>query len=160
MPVSLTAVTREVLELYSSRCRQLSIKIEAEVAQDVGTILGEQKDIHALLSNLIGNALDACFSDQNEEKAYCVTVRVFQEAHQAVIQVEDNGAGMDEETRSKLFTMLYSTKGTFGTGLGLLVSHNVATEHGGTISVKSAPRAGSTFTVRLPLEPQDKGGPS
>lgn len=160
LPVSLTTVTREVLELYSSRCRQLSIKIEADVAQDVVTILGEQKDIHALLSNLIGNALDACLSDQNEEKAYCVTVRVFQEARQAVIQVEDNGAGMDEETRSKLFTMLYSTKGTFGTGLGLLVSHKVATEHGGTISVTSTPGAGSTITVRLPLEPQDKRGPS
>jgi len=160
LPVSLPDVTREVLELYSPRCRQLSIKIEAHVAQDVGTILGEQKDIHALLSNLIGNALDACLSDQNEEKAYCVRIKVFQEAPQAVIQVEDNGAGMDEETCSKLFTKLYSTKGTFGTGLGLLVCHKVATEHGGTISVKSAPGAGSAFTVRLPLAPQEERGPS
>ena len=160
LPVSLPAVTREVLELYSPRCQQSSIKIEAEVAQDVGMILGEQKDIHALLSNLIGNALDACLSDQDEEKAYCVKVKVFQEAHRAVIQVEDNGAGMDEETRSKLFTRLYSTKGTFGTGLGLLVSHKVATEHGGTISVQSTPGAGSTFTVRFPLATQEERKPS
>jgi signal transduction histidine kinase len=56
--------------------------------------------------------------------------------------------------------MLYSTKGTFGTGLGLLVSHKVATEHGGTISVKSAPGEGSTFTVRIPLAMQEEGRPS
>jgi signal transduction histidine kinase len=58
---------------------------------------------------------------------------------------------MDAETRSKLFTMYFSTKGAFGTGLGLLVSHKVATEHGGTIAVRSEPGQGSTFTVRLPL---------
>lgn len=160
LPVSLPAVTREVLELYSARCRQLSIKIEADVAQDVGTILGEQRDIHALLSNLIGNALDACLSDQNEGKAHWVRVTVFREAHQAVIQVEDNGAGMDEETRTKLFTRLFSTKGTFGTGLGLLVCHKVATEHGGTISVKSTLGEGSAFTVRFPLAAQEERGPS
>ena len=60
---------------------------------------------------------------------------------------------MDEETRGKLFTMFFPTKGSFGTGLGLLVSHKVATEHGGTISVRSEPGEGSTFTVRLQLEP-------
>lgn len=160
LPVSLPAVARDVLELFSPRGRELSIKIEADVAQNVGAIFGEPKDIHALLSNLIGNALDACLSDQDEEKVYCVRVKVFQEADQAVILVEDNGAGMDEETRSKLFTMLYSSKGTFGTGLGLLVSHKVATEHGGTISVKSAPGEGSTFTVRIPLAVQEERRPS
>ena len=59
---------------------------------------------------------------------------------------------MDEEAHGKLFTTFFSTKGAFGTGLGLLVSHKVATEHGGTISVRSAPGEGSTFTVRLPLQ--------
>jgi PAS domain S-box-containing protein len=159
LPVSLPAVAREVLELYASRCAQFSIRLDTEIAADVGTILGEPKDIHSLLSNLLGNAIDACLSDQNEETAYRIRVQVFREARQAVIQVEDNGAGMDEETSSKLFTMLFSTKGTFGTGLGLLVSHKVATEHGGTIDVKSTRGEGSTFTVRLPLETRDERGP-
>ena len=79
-------------------------------------------------------------------------VRVFRETGHAVVEVADNGAGMDEATRAKLFTMFFSTKGAFGTGLGLMVAHKVATEHGGSIAVKSAPSDGSTFTVRLPLE--------
>ena len=65
-------------------------------------------------------------------------------------RMTDTGFGMDAETRTKLFTMFFSTKGSNGTGLGLLVSHKVATEHGGTISVTSEPGAGSTFTVTIP----------
>ncbi|MFZ0890026.1 MAG: ATP-binding protein [Candidatus Binataceae bacterium] len=151
LPIVLPVVTREVVALYRPRCSEYSIKLESSIAENAGTILGEPKDVHSLLSNLIANAIDACLSDQDEQKGHRILVRVRQEADRAVIEVEDNGAGMDEETRGKLFTMVFSTKGTFGTGLGLLVSHKVATEHGGTISVRSALGEGSTFTVRLPL---------
>jgi signal transduction histidine kinase len=59
---------------------------------------------------------------------------------------------MEDETRSKLFTMFYSTGGSLGTGLGLVVAHKVAAEHGGTIAVKLVPSQGSTFSVQFPLE--------
>ena len=150
--VSPYVVASEVVDLYSSRAAQFSIKLTADLAENAGNVLGEPKEIHSLISNLIGNAIDACLSDTDEAKTHCVTVRTFREGTEAVIEVQDNGAGMEEETRARLFTMFFSTKGTFGTGLGLLVCHKVATEHGGTISVKSAPGLGSTFTVKLPLE--------
>ena len=152
LPVSLPAVAQEVLGLLTPRTKDFSITLEAQIAQDIPTLLAEPRDMHSLISNLISNAMDACITDQNEQKDYRVVLRVFQESGQAVIEVEDNGAGMDQETQGKLFTMFFSTKGTFGTGLGLLVAHKVATEHGGTIAVKSAPGEGSRFTVRLPLE--------
>jgi signal transduction histidine kinase len=152
MPVQVPAVVSEVLGLYSVRATDFNIKLEQEIAEDARTIQADPKDMHSLISNLVSNAIDACCSDQSEEKAYRVIVRAFREPEQAVIEVEDNGIGMDGETRSKLFTMFFSTKGASGTGLGLLVAHKVATEHNGTISVKSAPGEGSTFTVRIPLE--------
>jgi signal transduction histidine kinase len=68
------------------------------------------------------------------------------------VQLAGTDAGMDDETRSKLFTMFYSAKGSLGTALGLLVAHKVATEHGGTIAVKPVPSQGSTFSVQFPLE--------
>ncbi|MDP2799680.1 MAG: ATP-binding protein, partial [Deltaproteobacteria bacterium] len=66
--------------------------------------------------------------------------------------VSDNGCGMDEEVKDKIFASFFSTKGGVGTGLGLLVTQKIIKEHGGTISVKSEPGEGSTFTIRLPLE--------
>ena len=66
--------------------------------------------------------------------------------------MRDNAGGMEDDTRRKLFRMFFSTKGAFGTGLGLLVCHKVATEHGGAISVDSTPGQGSVFTVRLPVD--------
>jgi len=149
--VSLAAVAREVMGLFAPRAAQHSITLDSTIDPDAGVILGEPKDIHSLLSNLLGNAIDACLSDDSEDKSYHVALRVSRQGSWGVIEVEDNGAGMDAETRSKLFTMYFSTKGAFGTGLGLLVSHKVATEHGGTIAVRSEPGQGSTFTVRLPL---------
>lgn len=152
LPVLLAAVARQVIDLFTPRAADFGIQLRAELPDEAVTLLGEPKDIHALFSNLVTNAIDACLSDQSEDKAYQVVVRVFRDQNRAVIRVEDNGAGMDEDTRSKLFLMSFSTKGTFGTGLGLLVSHKVITEHGGAISVESAPGQGSAFTVRLPLE--------
>jgi PAS domain S-box-containing protein len=152
LPVLLPALAREVVALFAPRAKDVSVKLEAEIAEKMDTLLGEPRDIHSLICNLISNALDACVTDQNEQKDYRVVLRVFQESSQAVIEVEDNGAGMDQETQDRLFTMFFSTKGTFGTGLGLLVAQKVASEHGGTIAVKSAPGEGSRFTVRLPLE--------
>jgi PAS domain S-box-containing protein len=151
VPVSLPAVIGEVAELFSPRTRNVGIELETEAAEGLAPVQAEPKDVHSLISNLVANAIDACCSDQNEQKQHRVVVRAFRDGSEAVLEVEDNGAGMDEETRSKLFTMFFTTKGTFGTGLGLLVSHKVVTEHGGTIAVKSAPGEGSTFTVRLPV---------
>jgi len=66
--------------------------------------------------------------------------------------VSDNGAGMSNEVREKLFTSFFSTKGHRGTGLGLMVTRKLVEEHGGRIDVISAPGKGTTFTIRLPFE--------
>jgi CheY-like chemotaxis protein len=70
----------------------------------------------------------------------------------AVLEVSDNGAGMDEATRARLFEPFFTTKGPDrGTGLGLATSHAIVREHGGFIFCSSKLGAGSTFSVYLPL---------
>jgi signal transduction histidine kinase len=67
---------------------------------------------------------------------------------------------MDEETKEKLFQSFFSTKGSKGTGLGLMITKKIIEEHGGTISVESEKEKGSTFVVRLPeKEPPIKALP-
>ncbi|MCW5977161.1 MAG: PAS domain-containing protein [Bryobacteraceae bacterium] len=152
LPVSVSAVAKEVAQLFAPRAAERSIRLDAEIAGEALTVPGEPKDVHSLISNLLANAIDACAADESDDKESRVVVRVLSEGNHAVVEVEDNGPGMDDETRARLFSRFFSTKGGLGTGLGLMVAHKVATEHGGTIAVRSAPGEGATFTVRLPME--------
>jgi signal transduction histidine kinase len=65
-------------------------------------------------------------------------------------QVRDNGCGMEEETRKKIFQIFFSTKGSRGTGLGLMIAKKIVDEHGGVIDVSSQKGNGTVFTVKLP----------
>ena len=68
------------------------------------------------------------------------------------IKVADTGCGISKEHMSKIFEPFFSTKGQKGTGLGLAVVWGIVDSHNGTISVESAPGAGTTFTIRIPVE--------
>ena len=67
-----------------------------------------------------------------------------------VLTVEDNGVGMSDETRSRLFTRFFSTKSAGGTGLGLPVVKKIVEEHGGALRVRSELGRGAEFRIHLP----------
>ena len=69
-----------------------------------------------------------------------------------VIEVIDQGSGMDKETLEAIFQPFYSKKGSKGTGLGLSVTQKIIQEHGGEISVDSVLGEGSTFRIYLPVK--------
>lgn len=69
----------------------------------------------------------------------------------ALLSVEDNGAGMDDEIRSHVFEPFFTTKASSGTGLGLATVHEIVTSNGGLVHVDSAPGRGTRFTVLLPV---------
>ena len=68
------------------------------------------------------------------------------------ITVADDGIGMDLETREKVFSLFFSSKGAGGTGLGLFVAQKIAQSHGGSIELESEPGTGTRFIVRLPRQ--------
>jgi signal transduction histidine kinase len=65
-------------------------------------------------------------------------------------EVEDNGIGMEQETREKAFSLFFSSKGSEGTGLGLFVANKIATSHGGSIRIVSTVGEGTRFLVSIP----------
>ena len=76
----------------------------------------------------------------------------------SVIEVRDNGCGMNQETRRQIFTPFFSTKELRGTGLGLALTARIISLHAGEISVDSEPNQGTTFRIRLPKDgPRDLG---
>ena len=78
-----------------------------------------------------------------------------------MLEVEDNGVGMDEETRRKVLEPFFTMKGPDrGTGLGLSISHAIVKDHGGEIEWESQEGEGTVFRVRLPVAEQMSDGQS
>ncbi|MEZ4904833.1 MAG: ATP-binding protein [Spirosomataceae bacterium] len=116
------------------------------------------QDIGRVLLNLINNAFYATQQrfrplDDKVEDSPKVTVST-QTLEKAVeIRVKDNGVGMSEEVKAKMFQPFFTTKPTGqGTGLGLSLAYDIITKgHGGTIDVESVEGEGTTFVIKLPF---------
>jgi len=146
-------IADDVCKLTQESAKEYSIEIIKDFDPSMGEAAMDPKGIHRCLLNLVSNAIDACIYDSNEEKKWVVKVRTILEDDGMVkFEVSDNGCGMDEEVKKKLFTSVFTTKEGRGTGLGLLNTQKIVQEHGGTITVNSQPGQGSTFIIRLPYK--------
>jgi len=160
VPTEPLQFAQETADLISKSAGQEGISISFHGEKGPPVELDPDAMGRALL-NLISNAVDAC-----REKSYAegeedpkVEVSVKRGKGNLRFIVADNGIGMSEDTRNKLFSRFFSTKDGRGTGLGLCVTQKIIEEHGGKIGVESSPKRGSTFTINLPDIPvQDSTG--
>ena len=112
-------------------------------------VLGHKVKLQQVLLNLIKNAGYAIRGKPDGK----IVLTVTSEGDEAVVQVADNGCGMPPEVQAKIWEPFFTTKGKEGTGLGLDISRKLIVSHGGTITFTSAPGAGTTFEIRLPIAP-------
>ncbi len=150
-PIEIGKLTGEIVESMQQRAGDLDISLSLEIEPGVGLLPGDAKAMRALLVNILENSLDACRAD-TAKAPHRVGFKVRRSPPWLLFEIEDNGIGMDRETREKLFSLFFSSKGISGTGLGLFISNKIADKHGGGIDVDSEPGRGSRFVVRLPLE--------
>jgi len=150
--VCLHDIVLEVAELYASRMAGENIEILTELGEPPHRGTFDADGIHSLLCNLVANAIDACRFDPSENKrSHTVILRCRLNGDgSTVLEVEDDGAGIPEDLNSKVFQDFFSSKGTEGTGIGLLVVQTVAEEHRGNVTFESKPGEGTTFTVFIP----------
>jgi PAS domain S-box-containing protein len=129
------------------------VEIVRDFDPELVTVTCDHTEIEQVLLNLIKNAAQA-MSEGGTPTPHRIILRTRREDAYARIDVEDNGPGMDKQTRRRVFEPFFTTKAVgAGTGLGLSVSYFIVTEqHKGTIDVNSTPGEGSCFTVRLPLQ--------
>ncbi|MDC0336014.1 response regulator [Pseudodesulfovibrio sp.] len=146
-------VARFTMDLYASFAGKAKVKdviIDLDMMAVPGTFKVDGSILASALGNMLENAIDACSSNDSGERR--VTLKVYSDKGQVAFRIEDNGVGMDRETREKLFTLFFSSKGSSGTGIGLFVANEIVHQHGGSIQVDSEPGKGSTFTVCIPRE--------
>jgi len=126
------------------------IRFKLKIARSLGTIQVDPNWIHATLVNFLENAIDACIYDLNKKNKF-VKFDIFEKSPDIIcFVIQDNGMGMDQETKEKMFTLFFTSKGSQGTGLGLFIANRVICQHGGTIEVESEPGKGSRFMISLP----------
>lgn len=147
-PVDPNAVARGVAELYREAAARQGVELQFEAGEGVREAPLDPRGIEACLTNLVSNGIDAAML--REQPGGKVTVRTREQNGDLVFEVADNGCGMDQEVRSKLFTTFFTTKGGRGTGLGLLTTRKIVQEHGGRLETDSVAGQGSTFRIRLP----------
>jgi two-component system sporulation sensor kinase B len=135
-----------IMDVMKPYANMNNVLLEIDKLVDPIWILANPEKIKQILVNFIKNAVEACSEVPNGK----VSVRLKVVAKKVLLTIKDNGIGMNEEQINRLGSIYFSTK-TSGTGLGLTFSYQVIHAVGGTVSVRSEPRAGTTFTITLPL---------
>ena len=142
---------REVFELYRDQAAERGVRLKLDLDEKMEPLALDPREMYQVLANLVGNALDACtLGDYVPPEPETIICSRSLPEKKILLEIRDNGMGMSEEVRKKLFTIFFSTKGSRGTGLGLLLSHKIVQEHGGEIRVQSSPQQGAVFQVILP----------
>ena len=119
----------------------------------------EPTEIQQVFLNILKNGAEAMTEKAYQGDSPRFTLKTRTWGDMAEVRIEDNGPGMDEETRKRVLEPFFTTKSVGkGTGLGLSVSYFIVTDqHGGRMDVESEPGKWTRFTIRLPIRP-DKGG--
>lgn len=143
-------IFHDLKEDLTDKAADYQISLEFIVEKDFPDIEADKRALYRALLNLVKNAIEAVDTDKEER-----WVRVGASSagsDQYLITIADNGMGMTEETRAKLFEAFFSTKGKKGTGLGLMIIDNTVRSHRGEIRIESEERKGTRFLLTLPFK--------
>ncbi|MBN1866221.1 GAF domain-containing protein [Candidatus Sumerlaeota bacterium] len=146
----LNRLVREILEESRPRADQAMVDLREEFDSSIGEPYLDKHRLHDAILNIVSNAIEAQMGS-GKESYVAARTRIGRQGGVFVIEIEDNGPGIDEVTLSKIFQPFFSTKGSKGTGLGLAVAQKVAEENGGSLTAQSVVGRGTTFTFRLPI---------
>lgn len=140
--ITLESVATKSIAL--SRFQLGGVELAVQHSGNTGA-MGDANRLQQIVLNLLSNAVDAV------SHRGCITLRTWEDQGEAHLSVTDDGPGISEDARGRVFDAFYTTKTAgIGTGLGLPVSLGIAREHGGRLEVFSAPGRGTTFLLSLP----------
>ena len=155
VPTDLNALADEYLRLSYHGLRAKDKSFNADFSTDLDPSIPKvnviPQDIGRVLLNLINNAFQA--ANEVENPKVILATKKFNDGVQ--IRVSDNGPGIPDDIKDKIFQPFFTTKPTGqGTGLGLSLSYDIVKAHGGRIEIISSPVEGSTFIIQLPKSSQ------
>lgn len=136
------------LVLLKNKLRN-KVEVVKDYDEEIGEILCYPGHLNQVFMNLLANA------EQAIEGKGKITIKTKNLKDKTQISIKDNGTGISEEVKNRVFEPFYTTKDPGeGTGLGLSISHDIIKQHQGSIEVKSKPGKGSEFIITLPVKKQ------
>ena len=159
--ISLKIVIEKALAICGAELRKRAKSLTIAIPDDLSPIFTDPNAIEQVLINLLINAAHAL----NKEDSW-IRVSVFPDCRhgkfeRCIIEIADNGSGMDEKIRKNIFDPFFTTKiSKAGTGLGLYVCQNLIEKLGGSIEVDTQPGMGSIFRLVLPNGQEEHGSPT
>ncbi len=158
--VRLDQVLKEVLEIVAGdKTLKQDIVLHTDLSE-VGGIRGAKDKLVQAFLNVIINAYHAVgevrstatVGEESSREPGTVQVSCKTIGLEVVVRVRDNGVGMSDETKARLFEPFYTTKGRIGTGLGLAITYKILQSHNAKISIDSKKGQGSEFIFRFPIK--------
>lgn len=148
-PIDIKSVIEECIYLLGHRFRSKRIRIVKSFEDGIPKVAADSRQMEQVFINLLNNAIDAV--ESHGEIAIKLGSERINGAFNAIISIEDNGAGISEENLPKIFTAFFTTKqNANGTGLGLSIVKAIIVRHNGKITVRSKPGKGTLFNIMLP----------
>jgi PAS domain S-box-containing protein len=150
LEIDLNAGIESTVNIIRGRAKKKQIELEMDL-RPLPKVTCYPAKINQVVMNLLANAIDAC-NDHGRVKVHTEPVD-----GKVVIEVADNGSGIDPAIRDRIFDPFFTTKPPGeGTGLGLSISYGIIQDHGGNIDLESTPGKGTCFKIQLPLVPPPK----
>lgn len=153
--VDINSIITKTVEITSSKWKDEAqkkgklVKVSTNLI-NLPVIHGNTSELKEVFSNLVINAVDAIHNNNGK-----VLISTFFDENFVYIKVEDNGEGIADDIKEKIFEPFFTTKGAEGTGLGLSICYSIIDRHDGEITVESLPGAGTTFTIKLPVDKKE-----
>ncbi len=147
----LKTILEALIDFHHWQWEQQEIHVQLHLPKDPIFVLADAQQLRQALLNIVQNAVDV--SDPGQT----IDISVSTSDAMALIDICDQGPGMDPDVQQRLFEPFYTTK-TSGTGLGLPMTQEIIEQHDGHLRVQSTPGQGSTFTIELPLDTASRGG--
>ena len=147
-PNSLNKIIRETLQLYQQAHAEIEFKIQLE--DKIPIFEFDRDQVKRVMINLVDNAVAALGGlPSSRQKTLSISTHFNEQLQMAMVEVEDNGMGMTDEVRGRVFEPYFSTK-SGGTGLGLAIAKRIINDHDGFIRVYSNENEGTKFTIEMP----------
>jgi signal transduction histidine kinase len=153
VPTAVHALLDECLAFAQAKCETPGVEVVRAYDAACPEALLDARELRKAFLNLVLNGVEALTAGGRltVATAYAAELRTL------TVTIEDTGAGMSEETLSRMFDLFFTTKPQ-GTGLGMALARSVIDLHAGALAITSTPGKGTRVTVRLPIEPANADG--
>ncbi|MBX2839058.1 MAG: PAS-domain containing protein [Gammaproteobacteria bacterium] len=149
---SINDVVSNAMEIAAYGLRQRNVKIDLNLGQSLPVVLADEDQLTQVIINLMLNAEQA-FESDHATPTLCINTAYQPKENQVVVRVSDNGPGIPEKLKVRIFEPFFTTKAVNeGTGVGLALSHRIASSHNGDLSLGDSELGGATFELTLPAE--------